>query len=1681
METEVIKESLGEIIIKRRNLSEILEERISLAFFFISEGRSNSTFFSSFLIITSFIQVFSMVYDQNIDITVDTVSYPQIISFLLSVRISSISALLANPNIFVSCIYIGFAILSVYLVLSIFAFFTTRSVLKEASYLLVSINLLAYLIYWIFTIPIADVFFTLFKCPRTEAILGITCWSIPHFTHVIVFSVSFVIFLLANSIFCFFGCVCNPYSKETLSRYDWNFEFFYFFFRVVLVCLVDMTYDLITNWIISVYVCLGGIAFIWYYLKYIPYYNRIVSNVFGACVFSYGWIIFVNVGSQVFNLLDIDSSGVTLIIAVGIISIVLLTNRLSESKVEKILCSYNYINVPKETDFNLFMSKLIDISNVSLYCPNSKSKYQEVLLNGYIATHKLSCTNPECPLNSEEDFFLPISNQFSNGNNRKKYDTIVLRMLVEKMYKLNIAKAGLFLKPGKYTNETMNRSGIDRGALTCISYAFFLIDKIGNLHQAALQIALAEYIENGIKIKHICRTAKIIIEEMANEKNKKSGISFKQQNEKKSEKDIRKYRIDIRNVILYEEKYEHFVSLLSKSANLHLEFWKELENSQPNLQHLNKNGEKILKKEPKIKYKWKDLNFLYQHDPKAEAIYGKFLINILGKHDEGLTHLSYAIKKEENKKNAVAIIEKASNLLFNDNTAVIVSSAMQLNQGKILKASNNTNKIFGFAKRELLNHYIEILIPEFFSKHHKVFTQNFIETGKKKIMDTDYFTFGLHRNGFLMPIQIVVKHFYDFYFGSVFTALITLKQNGSDTIITDSSGQIVGITEGAAIDFGDISPQFLLENQLFISFFCGDLKISDTFLETDFKKLVGCKKYSFRIPCHNANLVNALNSSENLPKFNKHSIDDSEFNMKRISTSKSRDYGNFNSKFNKEFKERNFEFYISNIENVGNGVFLKVFNYRRHLDFEFEEDSGVNIIPTLCHIEIEIIEENKNKPKMEPEKKKAAPKNLIRRLSNMKGMNASKSSLNMFLPNARTKKPEANPGPSSPSSKFADQSSTVNLIKPPETEAINVESKEALKPKISKSFNTNNDSCTREINELRNLSIKKFQPQQIFYIKLILFFSSFTVFLIALISFCYETSMICDIRQYKQKMNYTRIIEVLEIAEATRSLLLMSTQNMYGAVMIDDSLRSNLYNYSSFGIDLGVNSTYLSLKTAVLQKAANTLLDIQSDILWLSVIAPDSDPIINPENVQISYSGMKNQNNTENVYMETAIFMYANQALDLYYSNISTGVSSDISFILKNGYCNLQYWLKEIGIVLQSLIIDSFNLNQLIVILTIVFAFAFGIASILFLIIKLYQMHCKKAESLALLLDIKIKKVKNMVKECSKFRKFAETEEYQRTKDEINNLNDESELEEEKNISEGKIYKVYKGNLKSNIIKLSVFLLIEALYFLLNYFLPVGLENSLNSHSEELIEMKEILIMDEILFSYTIEILGTNATTTTMDGIQFPIYLASIIDNLMDHCRQLQEIHTNSSKFYSANYNENFAALMNGNVCNFTNFVNMDECNTFMGGLNVKGLTISTIGYIKTLEEVLHDYINQRSTSKTASFIQQLLNDQRVINSEILKEKYLYPSYVYLIESINSSLDTALDSSEMQKIIIFAVFIVYLAIVNVLFVPSIILRLKKDLYSGYAILYLIPTDLILKTERIKMNLLQKYSEIMNQS
>lgn len=138
-----------------------------------------------------------------------------------------------------------------------------------------------------------------------------------------------------------------------------------------------------------------------------------------------------------------------------------------------------------------------------------------MILLGLVQHHQSECLNAECPLNNNEELYLPKSDSTSDRRSIFSKDPILLYHLINSIYS----------EYAKLSSST---------AVLHTTYAYFLFYQIGNVHMALLEFTSADKCDTNFQQKFTIYRGRRFIEDFLIKKYGKGGTSGAESTEKNS-------------------------------------------------------------------------------------------------------------------------------------------------------------------------------------------------------------------------------------------------------------------------------------------------------------------------------------------------------------------------------------------------------------------------------------------------------------------------------------------------------------------------------------------------------------------------------------------------------------------------------------------------------------------------------------------------------------------------------------------------------------------------------------------------------------------------------------------------------------------------------------------------------------------------------------------------------------------------------------------------------------------------------------------------------------------------------------------------------------------------------------------------------------------------------------------
>jgi PAS domain S-box-containing protein len=697
--------------------------------------------------------------------------------------------------------------------------------------------------YWLLLTPIVESFVSIFSCKDGYHIVArdLQCWTGIHIFYCFFFFIALLVFFIIIILMSYFYNESISSSIDVLARLDCNFEVYFAIYRIFIAILAHFARSSSLHWLLIVVYLFGSMNFVKMYFKYFPYYNNKISVLFGGGLVSYFWICFNLFIAKILE--NIDYSGQSIVILVGIIIILPLVKNIREKKIYQKVFDYRHDKIKSEYELDIYMNKLSNLST-----DQQHNEVDEMILLGFVTNHKSECSEPNCPLNTTEELYLPASDSYSSADKSNIKDPIILLHLLKSIYDVY----------AKNSNST---------AILHTTFSNFLFYQMNNIHRALLELNVAEKCETSLQQKFTIYRSKRIIERYLVKKYRKSKEGAKQTIE----------NLDVTIVITFENLFAKLQKAIEKSASEHIEFWSHLDSILPDLNILHKIGLNIIIYSRDTHDLWNKLIKINANYSKALHIYGYYLSEIKNDQGEGNEYVEKGrcINMSKNEDENMNDFE----LMFAEDTAIIVMSGNKEIQGKISKTNSGITKLFGYNTFEVYGHDVNILMPPIIGQKHQFFLEKYFLTGKERILNSETHLFAMHRSGYVFSISSIVKPVPSLQNDIEYISLIRPINRNSDYILTDCQGKIDSITAGIS-SMLNVSPGFFKENEVYIQIICPDLfDLVDGQKTTKFEIIQGRKKLTFIIPKNFSNLTQTFSKNTKVTKEEKKEVfsDDSDF------------------------------------------------------------------------------------------------------------------------------------------------------------------------------------------------------------------------------------------------------------------------------------------------------------------------------------------------------------------------------------------------------------------------------------------------------------------------------------------------------------------------------------------------------------------------------------------------------------------------------------------------------------------------------------------------------------------------------------------------------------------------------------------------------------------------------------
>ena len=657
----------------------------------------------------------------------------------------------------------------------IFVFYKTQ---KNSLYLIYHyiLNLVIKILIFIFYNIFLDFFSHLicFNSKYNKYIEGLEC-SINN--HLFIFFISLIttIYLIFFIVFIFFFYndsfyLSTSYYAQTCTKYN--------IFLILNCSLMSIMYCLIDQLTIEVFLFTNlfiSIGFFVFYIKKIIYYDLFTNLLCGVFHIIYIWTTLFSI---IFKYIDVSEKGLVWFIT-------------------SIIFSFTFLNFKKVLDDRLFYNKpyhnITNINNLLyylrklIYMINFDSQDSELksILTGIIQIHIIECPNKNCILKNNEELYLPKTEKWSDRTKPFILDDVLLsHFLIDINY--------YFLSINFYNPELL------------INLSYYYLIVIGNIIQSIYFLHEIRKMNLSIQEKFFFKRLKIAISKKLIEKLKYANETCENLEE-----------LNPSHYYKYDYYKEQFYNSIFKDLELLKIFWKKFSHHENksiiDYNEIYKITEKIMLCKSDIENLWKKLFSIYSGINEVFDFYIDYVDQI---NDDSFLKVNLDSIKRKTENSTEHIHQNFYNMMFNNETGIVICNGDRGKEGLIEKVNHSFEKIFKYTFDEMRGMNISLLMPKVFEKQHVNFMKEFIQIGKKYLINSKcHHSFGKDKDNSILYLKLNLKIFPVLNESVYFLAMI-IPEKIDDLIFIDSNFIIQGMSKKLTDKFQITNKFFFINNNI---------------------------------------------------------------------------------------------------------------------------------------------------------------------------------------------------------------------------------------------------------------------------------------------------------------------------------------------------------------------------------------------------------------------------------------------------------------------------------------------------------------------------------------------------------------------------------------------------------------------------------------------------------------------------------------------------------------------------------------------------------------------------------------------------------------------------------------------------------------------------------------------------
>ncbi|CAD8089763.1 unnamed protein product [Paramecium primaurelia] len=668
-------------------------------------------------------------------------------------------------------LYIVFAVQLLMIILKIVILCNLK---KHTTFYIYTYRLIAYFgVFFntILLIPFTNVYIAILYCVNSN----FECYVGAYYAH---FVFSFLGLFMHFIHIVYFNLIFmeqNPFSTIPFASPQQSATLIKQIIKIVLPIYTIFDYQGSLDRVFISLLCLSYIYLNVQRFKQPKYYNKWVAWISIIEEVTLLWITLVSFFTAFINYDQAEDIGFFYMI-IGIPLVVLVYFHLLHLQNKKVL-SILFRNIERDIEAEIYLIAVIKLIR------QRKKIWSRMLLEGKLRLHSKACQNKEC---------------------------ICKALMLE-----NIKEEEIDQYWYKFLGFLLNemREKFNKSCRINLLYAFLLNDQLNNHFKALTEMMFAEDNKPSLQEELAMYHYKNIIQQKLKDMEQKT-------NENKG--------IDVNGIMVFQNTFIIFLNAVEKTVNYHIEYWRELLETNPDILKLKVVGSKITKKLEQTMIQYQKLQELNSNHIKFLTIYGNFLKEIVNDEDESnriLDRVQILIKQFQNNKIHDQIRLKYGE---NANTCIITCSGNFNNMGVVTNCNNEITRLLQFSKSDIMGININCIMPKIYASHHDQYMIDYIESSKPKVMDKERILCCINSQQYLVPCSLMIKILPNLDEGIKMVGFLQDYNNQQESneewhyIIVDGYTQtILGITQSCTQIFG--IPQSIMTNNTFKQKFTFDV------------------------------------------------------------------------------------------------------------------------------------------------------------------------------------------------------------------------------------------------------------------------------------------------------------------------------------------------------------------------------------------------------------------------------------------------------------------------------------------------------------------------------------------------------------------------------------------------------------------------------------------------------------------------------------------------------------------------------------------------------------------------------------------------------------------------------------------------------------------------------------------